>query len=76
MTDFIIYILKVNDEGSLSEIVQYGPLNVFSASKGSDIYMHILFVVTIAGVLPRGGPKKSPRTSSIVLVIFSFEPLR
>ena len=27
---------------------------------------------TAAGVVPYGGPKKSPRTSSIVQVIFSF----
>ena len=27
---------------------------------------------TAAGVVPCGGPKKSPRTSSIVQVIFSF----
>ena len=31
-----------------------------------------LFVITAAGVVPCGGPKKSPRTSSIVQVIFSF----
>ena len=28
--------------------------------------------LTAAGVVPCGGPKKSPRTSSIVQVIFSF----
>ena len=27
---------------------------------------------TAAGVVPCGGPKKSPRTSSIVQIIFSF----
>ena len=32
----------------------------------------ILFAITTAGVVPCGGPKKSPRTSSIVQVIFSF----
>ena len=32
----------------------------------------ILFAITAAGVVPCGGPKKSPRTSSIVQVIFSF----
>ena len=31
-----------------------------------------LFTITAAGVVPCGGPKKSPRTSSIVQVIFSF----
>ena len=31
-----------------------------------------LFAITAAGVVPCGGPKKSPRTSSIVQIIFSF----
>ena len=56
------------------EIAQYSPyflpLNVFTASKGSKFY--ILFAITVAGVVPCGGPKKSPRTSSIVQIIFSF----
>ena len=43
-------------------------LNVFTASKGSNNY--ILFAVSAAGVVPCGGPKKSPRTSSIVQNIF------
>ena len=42
-------------------------LNVFTASKGSNNY--ILFAITAAGVVPCGGPKKSPRTSSIVQII-------
>ena len=33
-------------------------LNVFTASKGSNNY--ILFVISAAGVVPCGGPKKSP----------------
>ena len=45
-------------------------LNVFTASKGSNNY--ILFAITAAGVVPCGGPKKSPRTSSIVQIIFFF----
>ena len=32
----------------------------------------ILFVVTAAGVVPCGSPKKRPRTSSIVQFIFYF----
>ena len=32
----------------------------------------ILFAITAAGGVPCGGPKKSPRTSFIVQVIFSF----
>ena len=45
-------------------------LNVVTASKGSNNY--ILFAITVAGVVPCGGPKKSPRTSSIVQIIFFF----
>ena len=55
----------------MPEIAQYGPyylpLNVFTASKGSSFY--ILIAITAAGVVPCGGPKKSPRTSSIVQII-------
>ena len=32
----------------------------------------VSFAITAAGGVPCGGPKKSPRTSSIVQVIFSF----
>ena len=42
----------------------------FTASKGSNNYF--LFAITAAGVVPCGGPKKSPRTSSIVQNIFFF----
>ena len=65
---------RATDEGSLPEIAQYSPyylpLNVFTASKGSNLY--ILFAITAAGVVPCGGRKKSPRTSSIVQIIFLF----
>ena len=69
----------VTDEGSVPEIAQYGPycitLIVFTASKGSNFY--ILFANTAAGgVVPCGGRKKSPRTSSIVQIILFFGPLR
>ena len=47
-------------------------LNVLLLLKDLTI---ILFVITAAGVVPCGGPKKSPRTSSIVQIIFSFDPL-
>ena len=43
---------------------------MFTGLKGSQFL--ILFAITAAGVVPCGGPKKSPRTSSIVQVIFSF----
>ena len=36
------------------------------------IYQFFLFAITAAGVVPCGGPKKSPRTSSIVQIIFFF----
>ena len=45
-------------------------INVFTALKGSQF--EFLLAITAAGVVPCGGPKKSPRTSSIVQVIFSF----
>ena len=62
----------VPKQGSLPEIAQYSPcyfpLNIFTASKGFKHF--ILFAITAAGVVPCGGPKKSPRTSSIVQIIF------
>ena len=45
-------------------------LNIFSAPKGTRFY--ILFVVTAAGVVLCGSPKKQPRTSFIVQFIFFF----
>ena len=41
----------------------YFPLN---ASKESNLY--ILFAITVAGVVPCGGPEKSPLTSPIVQI--------
>ena len=42
-------LLRVTDEGSLPEIAQYGPfylpLNVFTASRGSNSY-YILFILS------------------------------
>ena len=52
-------------------VLVYVMLNVFTASKGSLLY-YILFVITAAGVVARGGPIKYPRTSSIVHFIFFF----
>ena len=52
------------------ETVQSGPyssFDIFSALKGTRFY--ILFVVTAAGVVLCGSPKKQPRTSSIVQFI-------
>ena len=42
-------------------------LNVLLLLKDLTI---ILFAITAAGVVPCGGHKKSPRTSSIVQIIF------
>ena len=36
----------------------------------------VLFAITAAGVVPCGGPKRSPRTSSKMQIIFPFGPLR
>ena len=36
----------------------------------------LMFNIEAAGVVPCGGPKKSPRTSSIVQIVFSVGPLR
>ena len=72
----MIYLFVI-DEGSVPEIAQYGtyyiPLNVFTASKGSNIY--ILFAISAAGVVPCGSSKKSPRTSSIVQIILFLSVL-
>ena len=75
---FVAGFQRATDEGSLPEIAQYSPYylpsNVLIASKGSNLY--ILFAITAAGVVPCGGRKKSPRTSSIVHIIFYLGPLR
>ena len=42
---------------------------MFTAFKGSVLF---LFAITAAGFVPCGGPKMSPRTSSIVQITFSF----
>ena len=38
----------------------------------NSFYLYILFAFFAAGVVPCRGPKKSPRTSSIVSIMFSF----
>ena len=45
-------------------------INMFTALKGSQFIF--LFPITAAGDVPCGCPKKSPRTSSIVQILFSF----
>ena len=49
-------------------------MNVFIDLKGSHFWF--LFDFTAAGVVPCGGRKTSPRTSTIVQFIFYFGPLR
>ena len=44
-------------------------INTCTALKGSVLF---LFAISAAGVVLCGGPKKSPRTSSIVQIIFAF----
>ena len=59
------------DEDSLPKIAQYGPPSVFELfycfQRNQVIFS---FALTAAGVVPYGGPIKSPRTLSIVQIIF------
>ena len=49
------------------------PPNITTVFKGTHFQFLSLFAITAAGVVPCGGPKKSPRTSSLVqIIIFSF----
>ena len=61
------------DEVPLHEIEQYSAyylfLNIFLLPKDP---FFILFAITAAGVMPCGSSKKSPRTSSVVQIIFFF----
>ena len=74
---FVASLKRATDEGSLAKIAQCSPyclsLNIFTASKG--LFFYIYFAITAAGVVPCGGPKKYPYTSSIVQTIFSFGPI-
>ena len=59
-------------KGSLTRIYYSKPiffLKMFSLLL-KDLNLLLLFVITAAGVVPCGGRKKSPRTSSIVQIIF------
>ena len=74
---FIASSFRVSEENLVFKTVQSGPYSSFecsSAIKGTHFY--ILFVVTAAGVVLCGSPKKQPRTSSIEQFKFSFGPLR
>ena len=49
--------------------------HVYPGDQQSNLIL-FLFAITAAGVVPCDGPKKYPRTSSIVQVIFRFGLLR
>ena len=69
--------LRVTDGDSLYENVQWDPCSIFVCFiVFKRTYFCIVFAITAAGVVPCGGPKTSPRTSSIVQIIFYFCPLR
>ena len=54
------------------------PIKMNSLCRGHNV-IGIYSTFTAAGVVPCGGPKKSPCTSSLVHIIFSFQkigPLR
>ena len=70
---FIASSFRVTEENLVFETVQSGPYSSFDfffVLKGTHFY--ILFVVTVAGVVLCGSPKKQPRTSSIVQFIVFF----
>ena len=70
-----IYYPKLrNMVHAVSEIFIAFSLSIFIAFKGTNIYG--LCAITAAGVVLCSGPKKSLRTSSIVLIILYFCPLR
>ena len=60
-------LIRIHDP-KLRILVHALSLSVFIAFKGTNL--HILFVITAVGVVPSGGPKMSPRTSSVVQIIF------
>ena len=52
------------------------PFSLICSLLFKDRKFYFLFAITAAGVVPCGGPKKSPRSSAIVQIIFyvwSFE---
>ena len=61
----------IAQESSNCHIVIFSlQIDCFVTTKPTIFY--ILFAITAAGVVPCGVPKKSPRTSSIVQIIFLF----
>ena len=45
---------------------------VLPSQRTKMVSFYILFAITAAGDVPCGGPKRSPRTSSIVQIIYLF----
>ena len=79
---YCILSLYLASDGILNLIVSIRVLNRCNRSMAhhhSHKYAHssrrisvlFLFAITAADVVPCGGPKKSPRTSSIVQIVFS-----
>ena len=64
---------------TIDKLIMKGPWRPFNASSisiNANFIIIFLFVVTAAGVVPCGNPKKRPRIPSIVQFIFyvwSFE---
>ena len=69
---------RVTDEALLAETTYNDPpsfLWMFSLLL-KDLISDFIFDFTAAGVVPCGGRKTSPRTSTIVQFLFYFGPLR
>ena len=80
-----IYIIQVPVESCKISVILFGPHVAISKESLTSPFSFIcslllkdlslfLFVITAAGVVPCGDTKESPRTSSIVQIIFSFWP--
>ena len=62
--------MKIQDQ-KLRNMAHALSLSVFIFSK--ELTLTFLFAISPAGVVPCGGPKKSPCTSFIVQIIFYFQ---
>ena len=70
---FVAGLKRATDEGSLPEIAQYSPYYLpLNALLLLNDQTFIFYFNGAAGVVPCGGPKTSPRTSSVVQIIFLF----
>ena len=64
-------IIKTYSYMHSSELFQYRSC-ILCNTELKDLSFVFLFAITATGVVPCGSPKMSPRTSSIVPIIFSF----